>query len=336
MGQKTNSNILRVGLHRNSWNSNYFEKNIEEHTIYNYQNVRIREYLSEFFKKNGFNVHHLKAHFNQKKLHIFVSYYLNKKSFISTTKSAGFKRVLRFKAKQKSKITTKPKLLTRISIEKLKLSSFLTNENGKFKTLKLKRLALLTIYNKRIQNTKYLNRLNLQKNIFTQQLLESLSLFTGKKFDIHLTSQNLNKGITNKLNKEEQMSLKKKILALKQYSRNPFFKESINTILIMSNLRQSAKIFSNFIAEQLTYLKKHNYFLIFLKRILIIFINFKFLKMRGIKVVINGRFNGAPRSKTRILLIGSIPIQSINKPINYSQTVSYTKNGTFGVKTWVN
>ena len=59
-------------------------------------------------------------------------------------------------------------------------------------------------------------------------------------------------------------------------------------------------------------------------------------KVKGIKVCISARFNGAPRAKSRLIIVGDIPIQTINKQIDYHETTSYTKNGTFGIKLWVN
>mgnify|MGYP001294315192 CR=1 FL=1 len=57
--------------------------------------------------------------------------------------------------------------------------------------------------------------------------------------------------------------------------------------------------------------------------------------VKGLKIRINGRFNGAARSKTRVFQINKIPLQTLDANIQYYQSISYTLNGTFGVKLWV-
>lgn len=100
-------------------------------------------------------------------------------------------------------------------------------------------------------------------------------------------------------------------------------------------LKNSAQLLASFLAKQLPLLKRHNYFLVFLKRILPIFISLESSKIKGVKILISGRFNGAPRAKSRLITAGSTPILTISNPIDYYETTSYTKNGTFGIKIWI-
>ena len=58
--------------------------------------------------------------------------------------------------------------------------------------------------------------------MFLEQLLESLSLFTNKKYNIFLSFQNLNRGMSLLLSPVEKESLKKRILALKRFSKEKF------------------------------------------------------------------------------------------------------------------
>ena len=60
MGQKTNSNLLRLNIKTNEWNSKYFEKNKEEFTLYNYQSIQIQTYLKEMLEKVGIMLHKCK------------------------------------------------------------------------------------------------------------------------------------------------------------------------------------------------------------------------------------------------------------------------------------
>lgn len=207
------------------------------------------------------------------------------------------------------------------------------NEKNEFK---LERVSILNRYKAFLQHKKYKTKSILKKNLFLEQLLESLSLFTNKKYNIFLTFQNLNRGMSLLLSPVEKESLKKKALSLKRFSKEKFYKDSLNVILIVIKIRNSAKIFAQLIAQHFKFLKRHNFFLTFLRQILKIFLLSKMSKVKGIKICISGRFNGAPRAKSRLIIIGDIPIQTINKQIDYHETTSYTKNGTFGIKLWVN
>lgn len=339
MGQKTNSNIFRLGIKQKEWDSKYFEQNKEEFTLYNYQNIQIQTYLKNFLNKNGLFLQKCKLHFNKNNLYIFISYFSTKKSNIIINKEKP-NQFIKFKNKARKKQKNSIKLQ-----RNLKLSYFLKNQkqnkthehrNIKTKLDKIKRVRLLKKYKQSLNLKNYITNENLIKNNITEQILESLSLFTNKKFHIFLVFQNINRGISLNLSKEEQNFLKKKFLFLKRYSKNKFFKESLNIIFIITKIKNSAKILAEFLALQISLLKRHNYFLIFLKTLLILFINSKFSKINGIKIVINGRFNGAPRAKNRLILIGNIPIQTIDNSIDYYQTTSYTRNGTFGIKVWIN
>ena len=82
-------------------------------------------------------------------------------------------------------------------------------------------------------------------------------------------------------------------------------------------------------------MKRHNYFLTFLKRALLLMISLKFSSIKGIKIKIKGRFNGAPRAKSRLIQVGEIPLQTLKSTVSYHCSTSFTSNGTFGVQLWV-
>jgi len=57
--------------------------------------------------------------------------------------------------------------------------------------------------------------------------------------------------------------------------------------------------------------------------------------IKGLKIKIKGRLNGAPKAKHKSVTIGDVPTQSINSFLDYAQTAVHTKNGTYGIKVWV-
>jgi hypothetical protein len=192
-------------------------------------------------------------------------------------------------------------------------------------------------FKKRIKILKnYKNIKFLKLNHFSEQLLESLSIYTNKKFNLFLTFQNLNEKLSLKLTSIQAKFLKKEFLALRRESRNKFFNETVNILVISVIKKNSAQLLAEFIAYQLSINKKHNFFLIFVKRFLITLVLEKnFSNVSGVKFIIKGRFNGTPRARGRIYQAGKVSTQTIDANIDYYQAISYTPNGTFGVKIWI-
>ena len=174
------------------------------------------------------------------------------------------------------------------------------------------------------------------KNIkFISKLLSSLNLFLKKKYKIQIIFQVLNKSLSFRLKNKEAFHFRKIITKLRFYSRSNFFSESINILLLFIKKKSMVKLLSNFISVKLSILKKHNFFLTFIKRSLLLLLKSKYSLVKGLKIRINGRFNGAARSKTRVFQINTIPLQTLDANVQYYQSISYTNNGTFGVKLWV-
>ena len=143
---------------------------------------------------------------------------------------------------------------------------------------------------------------------------------------------------TKKIIKKKRLLLiKKKLIRLKKYQKNDFFKEGVNLIFASIINKNSSQLLANYISANLKKLKRHNFFLRFLKSVLNMFITKKFSRVKGIKIKIKGRINGAPRAKRKIFKIGKrMPVLTINSPISYAENTAFTSNGTLGVKVWIN
>jgi hypothetical protein len=57
--------------------------------------------------------------------------------------------------------------------------------------------------------------------------------------------------------------------------------------------------------------------------------------IKGIKFIIKGKLKGKLRARTRKIRIGSTPISTFNKNVEFSKIDSYTVYGTFGLKLWI-
>jgi len=365
MGQKINSNIFRLGIKKNEWKSQYFEKTKEEFSLYAYQSLEIKKFLQKFLAINGLIFHDFKIQYSGNTIYLFVSYYTTTKatSLISTINVQQKFKLKKYKLSKKGYLEKKKKKLpvllkkensdlqkiffsifkysnTNVLKKKLKkkyLRKFKNKKTQKIIEKKLKkRLRVVKDYKDSFKIKNYRNIKHLKSNNFSEQLLESLSVYTNKKFSIFINFQNLNKGLSLNLTNFQAKFLKKKLLGLRRESRNQFFKETVN-ILVISIIRgNSAQLLAEYIAYQLSSLKRHNFFLIFIKRLLITLISEKkFSNTSGIKFAIKGRFNGVSRARKRIYEAGKIPIQTLDSNIDYRQATSYTPNGTFGIKVWI-
>lgn len=273
MGQKANSNVLRLGLKKNEWKSKYIEKLTEESSIFVYNDLEIRKYLDRFFQLHGLILHDCRLNYFNNRLDISLSYFVTTKAlkFINPTKAA-------------------------------KKSSVIHLKNG---------LS------------------------FTEMLLESITKFTKRKTSVSINFYELNHKLSLSVRKNQVMSLKKIKTQLRQFKRAQFFKETLNVLFVAIKKRESSKLLSQFIALQLSTTKRHNFFLIFLKQSLNLLSQSDFSTVHGVKIVIKGRFNGAPRARSQTLQIGTVPLQFLEAKISYSEATAYTPNGTFGIKCWI-
>lgn len=324
MGQKNNANILRLNINNNEWKSKYITQTYEESSLLVFKYLQIKTYLKQFLIRNGLMLHNYKFHINNNSIYLYISYFVGLKSIFFINQNTASQKIKLHKTRDINNRKTKKNV-----ISSLKQSSF-------SKTTKYhKRNSILKKYKTNILQKNYQNTTNLRKNSFIEQLTESLNLFLGKKYNIYITFQNLNSHLIINLKPSEQKIWKKNLLLLKRYTKNKFFKETINILLLVTRCKNSAQLLSDFIAQQFTSLTRQSYFLIFFKRSLNIFVNSTFSKITGIKIIINGRFNGAPRARNNVITVGSVPIQTLNVNINYAQSTAYSSNGTFGIKVWI-
>lgn len=178
---------------------------------------------------------------------------------------------------------------------------------------------------------------------FQEILTESLAIYTKNNVNILITLQNLN--VQKRLQYFQFKNLKFVFKQLKKFVKNKFFKEAMNILFISLSKRKSAKLLADFLSnqfrlnqiksDQTTQKRKDNYFLGFLKQTLILLLKSEIACLKGIKIVIKGRFNKTPRAKTNIIQFGNFPLNSLSSKIDYYASTAFTINGTFGIKVWL-
>lgn len=354
MGQKTNPNILRIE-NTNEWTSKYFEKKSTEHSVLTFKNLEIRQYIKQFFKNYGLNTQNIKLFYNDNSLNIYVSYFVSFKStlFIKTINKIQNLKLKKNKSTKnfffkKNMRKMKPCLIKHIAYQNYNYKNIIKkfairNTFKKIKPaikhnqklLRIRRIPLMKYYKKYLDMLKYKTVKNLKTNLFIEKFFETISMFLNIKLNICLTLKQLNKNTKPNITKKVFKFFKKSLTQLRKYKYNKFFKEGLNVSYVVVKNRDSSFLLGKYIAKEIENLKRHNFFIKYLKIVLSILINAKFSKLKGIKIKLKGRFNGTPRAKHKTILIGKeIPLLSINTKVEYSETIANTSNGTFGIKIW--
>jgi len=317
MGQKTNASIFRQGLLKKNWEIKTLEKNKEESSFFLYKTLEIQKYINRFFGLYEIKIHNCKIFYSDNSLQIFVSFYATIKTIYIINK----KVVKKIKPSLKD-----PKL---------------KNNKNKIRTTS-KNLQKIT-QNKTFSFHKNEPNQNIYFEKFQELLIQSLAIYTKNKTNIFITLQNLN--LDKQLSNDQVNNFKNIFKQLRKFVRKSFFKEGINILFVSFLKRKSAKLLADFLSSQfrlnqfktyeMSIARKDNYFLGFLKQSIMLLIKSKTSCLTGLKIVIKGRFNKAPRAKTGNIHFGKFSLQSFNSKIDYHQSTAFTVNGTFGVKVWL-
>lgn len=341
MSKKANPIILRINK-TYIQKSKYIEKKPLEQNFYSFQDLEIRKFIKQFFKTYGLMIQELRLCFFNQTLSIFISYFsTTTTNSIILTKINNEKKAKVIRRKVKSKYKKGYLKLLQISKKRFKYKKLNHLSRTKNTTnnldLNLKnRSWLMQNYNNFFESKKYKNIANINSNNFLKNFFKSLSLFTKNKLNFSLTLKHINTEIKNEIIKKNIKALNKSLVKLRKYQENKFFKEGVNIMFFAVTNKNSAELLANFIANELQKLKRHNFFVRFIKNTLTLFNTKTFSRIQGIKIKIKGRFNGAPRARHKIIEIGnSIPTLSLDTKIDYSETTAFTANGTFGVKVWI-
>jgi ribosomal protein S3 len=352
MGQKTNPNILRLGQTK-EWKSKYIEKKSNELFGYAFNYLEIQKFISKFFEKNGLIVNDCKISQSENFLHIFVSYFtLPKAKQLINTASSKQKIKIAFKKRKSHKFLKKKaslrKNILNYSLYNQKYFSEKIYENLKsngsvnqiknhyFINTKFRRLNGIDYYKKYKNINLYKNITHVKTHLFLQKIFESVYLFLKKKTAIRLSLKQLNSdnAVIKTFSKKKKNLISRNLLKLRKFQKNDFFKAGVTLLYSCIINHKSSELLAKYVAFYLKLFKRHNFFLNFLKNTLKIFLNKNFSKIKRIKISVKGRFNGAPRAKTKTLSIGVPPSLTLNSDINYSESTSFTPNGTFGIKVW--
>lgn len=334
MGQKVNPNILRLGINK-PWKTQFFEKTSKELPNYIFKDLEIKAYLERFLELHGILLHDYRQQFNNANVTCHISYFVTPQ-FLSKFQNKGknFKKIIvknnNGDKKTIIKNSSKKNSHELKNIENFKKEPFLSYKNNK-NSLILKNYFEKISVNKK--NNVKLTKLSTKKveGLFNQ-VFRVINLFTSTQYNVIFNFSCINKEL-----KFEQLQLNtnKDLVLLKKFRNTLFFKEGIELLFHVISTKNSSKLLAKFIAMQIKTIKRQNFFFTFLKKTLMVLLNSKDSKISGVKITIKGRINGAAKARHKTLMIGQLPLQTISKNIDYTQTYAHNSNGTYGIKVWV-
>jgi len=332
MGQKINPNIFRLGVNK-KWKTEFFEKKGHELPLYTFKDLEIKSYVERFLETQGIILHDYKQHYSNSTLTLYVSYFVSPE-FVVDEKARSNKITL-MNQSGNTEILDDIKTPVKTIAESSQDSLFKTQTSRNYYDIK-KYLSLHPNTLKSV-NKKLIVSDNLQGSLVNSKiegvlnnLFKVLSLFTNNKFNIIINFCCLNKNLS--FLKKTQ---KKNFILLQKFKGTPFLKEGIELLFHAVYNNNSANLLAKFIAMQMKKVKRHKFFLSFLKQTLTILSNSNFSKVKGIKVMIKGRLNGVPRAKHKIITIGDVPMQSISAIVDHAQITTHNSNGSYGIKVWI-
>lgn len=339
MGQKINPNIFRLGTSK-KWKTEFFEKKNKELPLYIFKDLEIKDYVERFFENNGILINDFRQHFNDSTVTLYISYFLTSHCVSKLNFSPKLTKLL-IKNKNATKLITKLKSNNnnnKIFSNNIFLAS---KHNKKPSFLQLSKSNLMSIDIKNYLTSKNYYKLRnihnkkkkLIKNVgIFDKFIKTLNLFTVNQHNIICNFSCLN--YTLKFTAKDK-NIKKLLFSLRRFKNTNFLKNGIELLLHVVINKNSSNLLSKFIAFYVKTEKRHKFLLSFLKKTLIILMNSRISNIKGVKIKIKGRLNGAPKAKRKSVTVGHLPIQTINTCLDYSHVAVHNKNGTYGIKVWI-
>lgn len=371
MGQKVHPEIFKLSK-TSGWKSKYIENKEKNLGLHARKDLEIRTFIKHFFTEIGLNTHRCKISYFNRQLNIQINYTKNDKilvnsdpevqilfvddpeKIISNKKSRFIKKSIALKIKKLFfllflyNVTSLPRQNRELNTPEFFSENRLlyANKNlGGINSIKipLKRALLLTLRSLTLlSKVVKINKGLLHKNEnlctykFTTLFFKSFVSFFKKPIKMTLIFRAFNKGLGKVNPKITKNTIKKKVLLLRKYKRNGFFKKGLNLMLLLTSQKESANTIASYATSTLRNFKKHKLFFKFLKKSLYLFAKNKKTVIKALKVQLKGRINGADRARRYIIRIGNrLSLLTTSSRINYSESTAFTPDGTLSVKVWV-
>lgn len=314
MGQKINPNILRLGITKH-WKTEFLEKKKKELPLYIYKDLEIQSYIERFLESKGIFVHDYTQFYSNNTLSLyiscFISYKFCKSQKVSFTKA---QTCLKYPVNV---------FFNKIGLKQDKIS----------KDLLIKKMYYIK---KKFQVNKF-KSWNL-KNVYTVldcyliNIFKVILEFTMHKFDIVINFSCINKDCSYfKIFKKKNFSLVQRFKSVSFFKQDGF--ELLCYVIFNKN---SAKLLAKFISFHLKTIKRPTFLLSCVQKTLKVLMSIKKRAVvKGVKIIIKGRLRKGPRAKHKQVILGDVPVQTIDLNIDYFQTTIHNSKGSYGIKVWI-
>jgi hypothetical protein len=263
-----------------------------------------------------------------------------------------FKNKLNFSSKAKNRFKILKKYLTtrennyKMYKNCLKLGVYLgkkpvfKNHPARTQQKKCKRLYFLKYFNLlKCFKSKSFDQ-NIFINLFVKKLLTSLNTFLHNKVSVSLTLKQMSRNVIKRIALNEKKNISLNLVSLKKFQKNNYFDSGVNLLYNSFCYKDNISfIIAEYISQELSKLKKpklFKFFFKFLTKSLKYFLIDSNL-IKGIQIVVQGNLGRKPRASSKLYSVGKkIKKLSLNKDLQYNESVCYSKKGTLGIKVWVN
>lgn len=330
MGQKANPTVLRLDISKR-WDFKFFEKKTEEFPRLTFRNTDIKDYIERFFQFKNLKIHECKINYSDFLINIYVSYHVTSNFIFKENITKDTEKNSTYKSNNQKlvKLASPSYNKKKHTLFHYKKSSYSNIANRILQVKLNKQFNKNSLLKKR--EGKNLKELEL-KNVFNS-MLKGLSLVTENQSNIRVTLKCLNNKFF--MTETQKHLFKEKLVMMQKFKNSDFFFDSVGTLYSAISNKNSADLISRLVSEKLKKIKRHKFFIAFLKRALTLMIHSTVSNISGIKIIIKGRLNGAPRARHKILNIGSVPTQTLATNIDYSESKCHNSNGTYGIKVWI-
>jgi len=341
MGQKVNPTIFRLGFNK-TWKTEFFEKKNNELPLYVFKDLEIRNYIERVLETYGIILHDYRHHYNGPALNIYISYFITS-DFLFNKKEVNEKIIIRntigerkaienwHNAEQPAYFPLNEKISNPLKSFSCpyKVKQYLDSASCT-QVLSLTSSVQLQKFAKSQKKDLIKFPLILKFEGVFLEIFRVLNSFSNNKSNVVLNLCCVNKDLHFLKTTQEKV-----FMSLQKFRNTPFFKEGVELLFHVAYNSNSANLLAKFIVSQLKKIKRHKFFFSFLKQTLTILLSSNLSKIKGVKMIVRGRLNGAPRAKQKIITIGDVPAQSISAKLDYSQATTHNSNGSYGIKVWV-
>lgn len=175
---------------------------------------------------------------------------------------------------------------------------------------------------------------NLNKNSLNKRLISFFS-FLSIRTDFRFIFVNLSK-VSRVYLKRKKNSIN--TFSLRFFRNDPFYESGLTLATLLFVQKDLSPILASYVSfyfKLLLKTRKLSRFLNFVNSIITLVVLSKGTSVKGIKIQIKGRLNGAPRTKTRVIEAGNLSTQSVSCLSSYHYIPIHTSLGSFSLKTWI-